>query len=141
MALIGGVREMLSVASDAQLEGRGAGIDASYLVDALDSLRRIGFMLGNLALQDIGAVDIADAAAQEERESLEAALRARFANWLESLRMQDADGVPSLAPLREMVLTCDAPDLSRWADRAGEHGRLAELVRALEEQLKTVSVH
>jgi hypothetical protein len=141
MALIGGVREMLSVASDAQLEGRGVGIDAANLVDALDSLRRVGFMLGKLALQDMGAADIADAAAQEERVSLEAALHARFADWLESLRVQDAEGVPSLAPLREMVLTCEAPDLSGWADRADEHGRLAGLVRTLEEQLKAVSVH
>ena len=153
MALINGVSEMLSVASDAQLEGRGAGIDAANLVDALDSLRRVGFMLGNLALlsnpallgnlasEDFGNADLGDAAAQAERESLEAALHARLADWLESLRLQDAEGVPSLAPLRGMVLTSAAPDLSRWAALGGDHGRLAELVRTLEEQLKTVSVH
>jgi hypothetical protein len=141
MALIGGVREMLGVASDAQLEGRGAGINAANLVDALDSLRRVGFMLCNLASQDMGAVDIADAAAHAGGESLEAALHARFADWLESLRAQEAEGVPSLAPLREMVLSCNAPDLNGWADRPGEYGRLAALVLTLETQLKTVSLH
>jgi uncharacterized membrane protein YccC len=137
-ALIGGVRDMLSVASDAQLEGHGAGIDAANLVDALDSLRRVGFILGNQAK---AAAARTEGRASEEGESLEAALHARFADWLVSLRVQDADGVPSLAPLREMVLKCDAPDLGRWAEGPGGQARLVAMVRALEERLKTVSVY
>jgi hypothetical protein len=138
MALIGGIREMLSVASDAQLEGRGAGIDAANLVDALDSLRRIGFMLGNQAKARSKGTGVS---MSDRGGWLEAALHVRFADWLVSLRVQDADGVPSLAPLREMVLQCDAPDLGPWAGGAGEQGRLVAMVRTLEEQLKTVSLH
>ncbi len=134
MALIGGVREMLAVANDAQLEGRGAGIDAANLVDTLDTLRRIGFILSNEASLP---ASFAQAAADQ---SLYAALHARFADWLESLRVQEADGVPSLAPLREMVMNCAAPDLSPW-ELDARHARLLAAVRALEGQLCTVSVH
>jgi len=140
MALIEGLREMLSVASDAQLEGHGAGIDAANLVDALDSLRRVGFMLANQALRDTAAGPV-DSAAGLEPESLAAALHARFADWLESLRVQDADGVPSLTPLRDMVQYCYAPDLSRWLSAGGEQGRLVATTVAMEHQLTTVSVH
>jgi uncharacterized membrane protein YccC len=140
MALIGGVREMLSVASDAQLEGQGAGIDAANLVDALDTLRRLGFLLANLAMQG-DTSEIGKAQSQPELESCLAELDLRFADWLESLRVQEADGVPDLAPLREMVLNCDAPELDRWQDSPGPAKRLAALTRTLEEQLKKVSVY
>jgi len=134
MVLIDGIREMLGVAADAQLEGRGAGIDAANLVDALDTLRRVGLLLARQAC-NVPNTQPPDSL------SLRAALHARFADWLESLRVQNADGVPSLAPLREMVLNCDAPALAPWAAAGGEEGHLLELVRTLEEQLKTVSVY
>jgi len=135
LAFIGGIREMLSIANDAQLEGRGAGIDAISLVDALDTMRRIGFILANRALYVHSAADA------ERDESFDAVLRARFADWLESLRIQDREASLSLAPLREMVVHCTAPDLGRWAESEGEQGKLAALVRTLEEQLKTVSLY
>jgi hypothetical protein len=136
LALIAGIREMLSIANDAQLEGRSAGIDAINLVDALDTLRRLAFILGNRALLKRGGAPRVDA-----DQALDAALRARFADWLESLRIEDREGTPSLAPLREMVIHCTAPDLSPWAASGGEDGELAALMRTLEEQLKTVSLH
>ena len=129
-ALIGGIREMLAIANDAQLEGRSAGIDSTNLVDALDTMRRIGFILGNRALR--GA---------DRDESFDAALLARFADWLESLAVQDLEGSPSLTPLRDMVVHCTAPSLDRWAGAQGETGQVVGLVRALEGQLKTVSLY
>jgi hypothetical protein len=48
MVIIMGVQAMLTVATDAQLDGRSAGIDARKLVDALDTTRRLAFALGNL---------------------------------------------------------------------------------------------
>jgi uncharacterized membrane protein YccC len=130
LKLIVGIREILSVASDAQLEGRSAGIDAANLVDALDTMRRIGFILGNRAL--CGA---------DRDESFDAALRARFADWLESLVIQDREGSPSLTPLRDMVVHCAARELGAWDEAQGAPGQLAALVRKMEEQLKTVSLY
>ena len=49
-----GLQDMLSVAADAQLQGGSAGIDASNLVDALDTMRRLAFALGNLTHQCAG---------------------------------------------------------------------------------------
>ena len=48
-ATIAGIAMMLTVANDAMLEGRGAEIDSDQLVNALDTLRRLAFALGNLA--------------------------------------------------------------------------------------------
>ncbi|MGO9059951.1 MAG: hypothetical protein ACLQU2_21605, partial [Candidatus Binataceae bacterium] len=138
ITLAGGIRTMLAIANDAQLEGRSAGIDAANLVDALDSLRRVGFILGNRALRN---PESADATADGKAQSLETALHTRFADWLESLRVQDAEGTPSLAPLREMVMNCQAPELTAGPASAREDERVIALMRTLEEQLKTVSLH
>ena len=97
------------MANDAQLGRAQAGMDAANLVDALDFLRRVGFILGNRALRN---PESADATADGKAQSLETALHTRFADWLESLRVQDAEGTPSLAPLREMVMNCQAPELT-----------------------------
>jgi hypothetical protein len=139
--LITGIRTMLGIANDAQLEGRSAGIDAENLVDALDSLRRVGFILGNRALRAREPIAPANAAAGEPAQSLDAILHARFGEWLDSLRRQDAEGAPSLAPLREMVTSCQAPELAGSFAATGEDERLLALVCELEEQLKTVSLH
>ena len=139
--LITGIRTMLGIANDAQLEGRGAGIDAANLVDALDTLRRIGFILGNRALRDREPAATAGNAIDGPAESLDAAVHARFADWLESLRLQDAEGTPSLAPLREMVMNCQAPELTGWPASTREDDFVIALVLTLEEQLTTVSLH
>ncbi len=138
VTLISGIRMMLAIANDGQLEGRRAGIDAANLVDALDTLRRVGFILGNRAL---GNPESADTTGDGEAQSLEAALHAQFADWLESLWIQDAEGVPNLAPLREMVMSCQAPELTGWPAATGEDARVIALMRTLQEQLKTVSLH
>ena len=133
VTLISGIRMMLAIANDGQLEGRRAGIDAANLVDALDTLRRVGFILGNRAL---GNPESADTTGDGEAQSLEAALHAQFADWLESLWIQDAEGVPNLAPLREMVMSCQAPELTGWPAATGEDARVIALMRTLQEQLK-----
>ena len=46
---VAGIAMMLTIANDAMLEGRGAEIDGDQLIDALDTLRRLAFALGNLA--------------------------------------------------------------------------------------------
>src|SRR5258708_8188330 len=78
MAIITGVQAMLTVATDAQLEGRSAGIDARNLVDALDTTRRLAFALGNLTTVERGP----------ERDNFAIAIRDRLASWLASLRAQ-----------------------------------------------------
>jgi len=138
ITLTGGIRMMLAIANDGQLEGRKAGIDAANLVDALDTLRRVGFILGNRALD---SPESADTTGDGKAQLLEAALHARFADWLESLRIQDTEGVPSLAPLREMVMNCQSPELTGWPAATGEDARVIALMRTLQEQLKTVSLH
>ena len=102
------------------------------------TLRRVGFILGNRALRN---PESADATADGKAQSLETALHTRFADWLESLRVQDAEGTPSLAPLREMVMNCQAPELTAGPASAREDERVIALMRTLEEQLKTVSLH
>ncbi|SRR5579875_923141 len=134
MALLGGVREMLAVATDAQLQGHSSGIDASNLVGALDTLCRIGFIIGNRALR----IDASSYCASDQ--PIEELLRARFADWLKSLRIQEREGVPSRAPLRQMLIECAAPELAVWTARDEQERRLIALVRELEEQLKTISV-
>ena len=65
--VIAGIEEMLSVAADAQLQGPSAGIDARNLVDALDTMRRLAFALGNLARAEL-AVESTDAWTRRARE-------------------------------------------------------------------------
>jgi hypothetical protein len=72
MEIIMGVQAMLTVATDAQLEGRSAGIDARNLVDALDTTRRLAFALGNLS--------------SAEHDDLDTSIRERLEAWLASAR-------------------------------------------------------
>jgi hypothetical protein len=97
---------MLTVANDAMLEGRGAEIDGDQLVNALDTLRRLVFALGNLTrVRPAGIAMSADVSAE-----LTDAIRMRLESWLCSLRDQDS-GVASRAPLRKMVAEANAPGL------------------------------
>jgi hypothetical protein len=128
IAIITGVAAMLTVATDAQLEGPSSGIDARNLVDALDTTRRIAFALGNLSAAVRGP----------ERDDFDTALRERLESWLVSLRAQLEPGQLNIAPLRTMVATAITPDLITVDDPAREH--IAHLMLTLEAQLRMISL-
>jgi hypothetical protein len=128
MTIITGVQAMLTVATDAQLEGRSAGIDARNLVDALDTTRRLAFALGNLSTAERGA----------ERDNFDTAVSQRLESWLASLRAQLEPGQLNPAPLRTMVATAMTPDQIAVDDRAREH--IARLMLTLDSQLRMISL-
>ena len=128
MVIIMGVQAMLTVATDAQLEGRSAGIDARNLVDALDTTRRLAFALGNLSTAERGP----------ERDDFDTAIRERLESWLASLQAQLEPGQLNIAPLRMMVATATTPDLVAVDDPAREH--IARLMLTLDAQLRTISL-
>ena len=128
MAIITGVAAMLTVATDAQLEGHSAGIDARNLVDALDTTRRLAFALGNLSTAERGS----------EREEFDNAVRERLESWLVNLRAQLEPGQLNVAPLRTMVATAITPDLIAVDDPAREH--IARLMLTLDAQLRIISL-
>jgi hypothetical protein len=128
MVIIMGVQAMLTVATDAQLDGRSAGIDAGNLVDALDTTRRLAFALGNLSTAERGP----------ERNDFDTAIRERLESWLASLRDQLEPGQLNIAPLRMMVATATTPDLVAVDDPAREH--IARLMPTLDAQLRTISL-
>ncbi len=143
---VAGIAMMLTVANDAMLEGRGAEIDGEQLVNALDTLRRLAFALGNLTrVRPAGIAMSADVSAE-----LTDAIRMRLESWLCSLRDQTESGVASRAPLRKMVAEANAPDLRPLGDErtagpgiemsyvvAAERG--IRLIQTLEHQLAAVS--
>jgi hypothetical protein len=149
MAIVRGIQEMLSVVVDAQLEGRASGIDTRRLVDALDTMQRLGFTLSNAAAEELSGQRLmrADPSA---RGVFYKAIRVRIESWLADLRVQLEPGQLSIAPLRRMVSATSAPELdAALADvrlasppaiiRHAEHA--AELIVALENHLASVSLH
>ena len=129
MVIIMGVQAMLTVATDAQLEGRSAGIDARNLVDALDTTRRLAFALGNLSTAERGP----------ERDDFDTAIRERLESWLASLQAQLEPGQLNIAPLRMMVATSMTHDPIAVDDPAREH--IARLMLTLDAQLRMISLH
>jgi hypothetical protein len=129
-----GIENMLEVAADAQLQGRSSGIDASNLVDALDTMRRLAFAMSNLARQPSAAVDFT---------RFDAAARSRIESWCASIRSQ-LEGRLAEAPLRKMVSSTVGPDLSVLLQRlpadqlAADREHVAGLIHVLEGQLTTV---
>jgi hypothetical protein len=146
-AAVAGIAMMLTVANDAMLEGRGAEIDGDQLVNALDTLRRLAFALGNLAR--VGSARAAMRAGMSAE--LTEAIRIRLESWLCSLRDQTDSDVASRAPLRKMVAEANAPELhllsgdelvaapglDRSYDTAGTF--VIRLMQTLERQLAAVS--
>jgi hypothetical protein len=128
MAIITGVQAMLTVPTDAQLEGRSAGIDARNLVDALDTTRRLAFALSNLSTGESGPA----------RNEFDTAVRERLQAWLASLRAQLEPGQLNIAPLRTMVATTMTRDLVTVDDPAREH--IARLMLTLDSQLRMISL-
>jgi hypothetical protein len=127
MVIITGVQAMLTVATDAQLEGSAAGIDARNLVDALDTTRRLAFALGNLSTAERGP----------ERDEFDNAISLRLESWLASLRAQLEPGQLNIAPLRTMVAAAMTPDLNAVVEPAREH--IARLMLTLDAQLRMIS--
>jgi hypothetical protein len=134
LEVITGIEDMLEVAADAQLQGFSSGIDASNLVDALDTMRRLAFAMGNLAPQRSVVPDFRE---------FDAATRSRIESWRASIRSQLEEQLAE-APLRKMVSSTVGPDLtvllqSRPADElAADRGHVASLIHLLEGQLTTV---
>ena len=128
MVIITGVQTMLTVATDAQLEGRSAGIDARNLVDALDTTRRLAFASGNLSNPE----------RWPERDDFDTAIRERLESWLASLRAQLEPGQLNTAPLRTMVESAATSDLGPINDQAS--GDLARLILTLDAQLRKISL-
>jgi hypothetical protein len=128
MAIVMGVQAMLTVATDAQLEGSAANIDARNLVDALDTTRRLAFALGNLSTAERGP----------EHEDFDAAVRERLESWLANLRTQLEPGQLNIAPLRTMVATAPTTDPITVDDPAREH--IAHLMLRLDAQLRMISL-
>ena len=134
LEVIAGIEDMLEVAADAQLQGRSSGIDASNLVDALDTMRRLAFAMGNLARQRSPAAEF---------KEFDAALWSRIESWRTSIRSQLEEQLAE-APLRTMVSSTVGPDLtvllrSRLAyEMAADREHIAGLIHVLEGQLTTV---
>jgi hypothetical protein len=142
MEVGGGIEEMLSVATDALLQGRSTWIDARNLLDALDTTRRLAFALGNLAMdEDRGG---------PARQAFDDAVRAHVESWLERLRAQLAPGALAPAPLRTMVQSIPALGFEAMlaelkmstesASSVAAREHIASLIRTLEEQLARVSL-
>jgi hypothetical protein len=128
MVIVTGVQVMLTVATDAQLEGPSSGIDARNLVDALDTTRRLAFAFGNLSIVE----------RRPDPDDFDTAIRERLESWLASLRAQLEPGQLNIAPLRTMVASAMTPDLIAVDDPAREH--IARLMLTLDAQLRTISL-
>jgi hypothetical protein len=128
MAIITGVQAMLTVATDAQLEGRSAGIDVRTLVDALDVTRRLAFALGNLS-----AVE-----RRPDRDDFDTAIREHLQSWVESLRAQLEPSQLNIAPLRTMVANAITRVPIAVDDPVREH--VARLMLTLDAQLGMISL-
>jgi hypothetical protein len=143
MKVVNSIQVILGVANDALLEGRSAGIDANILIEALDTLLRLAFILGR------------PERATEREPAISAAItnaaRLRFESWLEKLSAETESGAISPAPLRRMVLETTAPPLdqmmgpdestaSRSLIQTEADRRVINLMLLLEKKLGTISL-
>lgn len=145
-----GIEEMLSVAADAQLQGASAGIDASNLVDALDTMRRLAFALGNLSRAELAA-DSPDDRERLVRDGFDRAVRTRLESWLASIREQLQPDQLTEAPLRTMIpsttATSQALDAALESLRVSDSGinlaareHVSALICTFERQFAIVSL-
>jgi hypothetical protein len=141
MEVIGGIEEMLSVATDAQLQGRSTWIDARKLVDTLDTTRRLAFALGNLA--------VAGERGGTMCEAFDDAVRMHLESWLDQLRSQLEPGALTPAPLRTMMENPAKVDFEKLLEQvkttaspgsAAAREHITTLIRTLEYQLARVSL-
>jgi hypothetical protein len=138
------IQLMLGVANDAQLEGSSAGIDPANLLDALDTLIKLVFVLAN-------AGHLMAAEEPAISPSVLNALRSRLETWLEKLSAETESGAISPAPLRRMVNEAIVPPLDAISASEEATALLApiqmeldrdiiNLTRTLEQQLTAISL-
>jgi len=141
--VVNAIQVILGVANDALLEGRRAGIDANNLIEALDTLLRLAFILGPPEQATDGEPAISAIVTD--------AIRFRFQTWLEKLNAETECGVISPAPLRRMVLEAAVPPLdgimgpdesiaSQSPLRAKADRRIINLMLLLEDKLSAISL-
>jgi hypothetical protein len=142
MMVIRGVQVMLSIANDAQLEGRSAGIDASKLIDSLDTMLQLAFVLARAGrLWTAGGGPAISPAVLT-------AIRVRLERWLAELHAQTESGTISPAPLRRMVNEAIVPPLEVTglgartlpSKRSELDSRAVTLTQALEQNLTAISL-
>jgi hypothetical protein len=136
------IQVMLGVANDALLEGRTAGIDPNNLIEALDTLLRLTFMLSRRDLVTI----LGEPAVSP---SVMNALSSRFEVWLKKLQAETEVAVIRPAPLRRMIReavvprldSISEPDEPRSVSTRTEADRLiVNLILLLEQQLSAISL-
>jgi hypothetical protein len=132
---------LLGVANDALLEGQTAGIDPNNLIEALDTMLRLTFMLDR---PDLAAI----AGEPTLSPSVRTAVSSRFEAWLEKLQAETEIGVVRPAPLRRMVReavvppidSIAEPDESRSISTCAEADHLiVSLTLLFEQQLSVIS--
>jgi hypothetical protein len=137
------------VAADAQLQGRSTGIDAHELVDALDTMRRIAFVLGNLSQQHEDDIEGIDNGTRIALAAFDQKIKRRLDSWSSSIRTQLEPGRLTEAPLRTMVSSAPADDLTAALESLPRSGlatgvvarkHLARLMGTLEHQMAKVSL-
>jgi hypothetical protein len=135
------IQVMLGVANDALLEGQTAGIEPNNLIEALDTMLRLTFMLDR---PDLVAI------AREPAPSplVMNAVSSRFEGWLEKLQAETEMGVVRPAPLRRMVREVVVPPIDSIAEpdesrsistRAEADHVIVNLTLLFEQQLSVIS--
>ena len=124
--MLSSIQEILGVATDAQLQGPTTGVDAGNLVEALDTMMRLAFALGNLRADGYHEFD--------------SRLHTQLEAWLASLRYQLEPEQLQIAPLRMMVATeaVDATEMGVADGPARRH--IAALVGMFARQLRSISL-
>ena len=124
--IISYTQEILTVATDAQLQGRTTGVDASNLVTALNTMVRLAFALGSLT--------------GSEHDQFNSALRVQLESWLANLRFQLEPRQLQMAPLRAMVSSEPASAAALDASNDPRQAHVVTLMRMLAGQLSSISL-
>ena len=157
-------QEILSIAEDARLEGYRSGIDHTALIDVAENLARIGYRLGDVAMDRAAWTNEIPAPISEARDAFEATLRRGLQACLDSFERPGAGtrghgpaGEPPLfyddlerafRELDELVATAhlqtiaELPESARIAVFAGleAYRRITDRARGLERALRAVVI-
>ncbi|HKN02217.1 MAG TPA: hypothetical protein VJX23_17030 [Candidatus Binataceae bacterium] len=107
-------------------------------------MRRLAFALGNLSRRQPA---VAEDRARSTRDTFDEAVRSQLDSWLASIRAQLEPGQLTPAPLRTMVSSATAPDLTAALQPLKTSGsaidlaareQVSRLIHALEHQLTIV---
>jgi hypothetical protein len=119
---------MLGVANDALLEGRSAGIEADNLIEALDILLRLSFVLGRTYPPSIDPESAISPAVVN-------AIALRFQTWLGKLSAETESGVVRPAPLRRAVLEAAEPRLDAMQESDESEGPRIAIPREADRRI------